>query len=339
MADHPSAPAARLVTVDGASDDPAERARFDAWARVFATVQRADVGDSDAWSAEELRTALENPINRYVFLAALGPRDEVVGAAELIMSLRDNTHLVIFNLGVHPEHRRRGVGSLLVQEVERLAREHGRRTVITETIWSADPAATDVSGAFALAHGYADVQTMRRSDLPVAAGPARVQTPPGYAIETHVGTPPPADAEDRAWLLRRMSTDAPLGGLDMEEQDWDAERIHALDARTEKMGRGRVSSFARHLASGRLVGFTEVQIPQQEPELAYQGDTLVLREHRGHRLGLALKAANLAKVRDAYPVVARVRTWNALENTHMLAVNDALGYRASGYEREWQKRL
>lgn len=335
----PSDPApTSIVTVDGTSGDPVEWARFDAWARVFDCVQRADVGDSDAWDVEELRTALDNPLKRFVGLAALAG-ERVVGAAEMIMHLRDNTHLVILNIGVLPEHRRRGIGSLLLTEVERLTREAGRRTIITETVWSGSAGASDVSQPFALAHGYADVQTMRRSDLLLTADSTSPPTPQGYAIETHVGTPPQADAPDRAWLNCRMSTDAPLGGLDMEEQEWDIERVLALDARIEKMGRGRVSSFARHLESGRLVGFTEIQIPSSAPELAYQDDTLVLREHRGHGLGLALKAANTARVRDAYPQVERVRTWNALENTHMLAVNDALGYVTSGFEREWQKRF
>lgn len=340
---HPDGPV-RIVQVDGRSDDPDERARFDAWAQVFDTVQEADTGSSDAWSADELRAALDNPLKFFVDLAAVLPGGGIAGAAELIFQRRDNTHLVILNIGVLPEHRRQGIGSLLLTEVERLAREHGRRTIITETVWSAEPEASDISRPFALAHGYQDVQTMRRSDLLVQSAspsplPTPRQAPPGYVIETHVGRPPESDAEDRAWLNRRMSTDAPLGGLDMEEQDWDAARIGDLDARLEKMGRGRVSAFARHLASGRLIGFTEVQIPSAAPEFAYQNDTLVLREHRGHGLGLALKVANLARLRDAYPLVARVRTWNALENAHMLAVNDMLGTVTSGFEREWQKRL
>lgn len=329
----------RIVSVDGRSSDPVERARFNAWAEVFHTVQRADVGDSDAWDVEELRSALDNPIKHFIDLAALDERGEVVGSAEMILQLRDNTHLVIFNLGVLPEHRRQGIGGTLLTEVERLAREHGRRTVITETVWSGAPAATDTSGAFAVRHGYQDVQTMRRSDLVVDAENLDPRAPQGYAIETHVGTPPAADVEDRAWLNRRMSTDAPLGGLDMEEQDWDAARMHDVDVRIERMGRGRVSSFARHLESGRLVGFTEIQVPRVSPETAYQGDTLVLHEHRGHGLGRALKVANLIRLRTAYPAVERVRTWNALENTHMLAVNDALGCVTSGFEREWQKRI
>lgn len=329
--------ASPIVPVDGLSEDPAECARFEEWARLFAVADLADLGDTDAWTAEELRVALRNPDKRYAGLAALDERDTVVGAAELIMQVRDNTHLVILNLAVHPDRRRRGIGSRLLARVEQLTREHGRRTIIVETAWLPD--GNDGSGTFARRHGFSDEQTMRRSDFPVTDDLPEPGMPMGYALETHVGTPPESLAEDRALLNRRMSTDAPVGDLELEEQDWDAERIYGLDARIEQMGRRRVSAFARDLVSGRLAGFTEIQIPQTATDLAYQDDTLVLREHRGHGLGLALKRAAAAVLRDAYPSVRTVRTWNATENEHMLAVNDALGYVPSGFVREWQKRL
>jgi GNAT superfamily N-acetyltransferase len=80
-------------------------------------------------------------------------------------------------------------------------------------------------------------------------------------------------------------------------------------------------------------------VPRDAPALGYQQDTLVLREHRGHGLGLALKLANHRALVAALPGVLRVRTWNAVENAHMLAVNTALGFRPSGYSREWHKHL
>lgn len=69
----------------------------------------------------------------------------------------------------------------------------------------------------------------------------------------------------------------------------------------------------------------------------YQHDTLVHGDHRGHRLGMLVKAANLQALerRDATAVV---RTWNATENTHMLAVNEALGFRRILDEGAWQRR-
>ena len=64
--------------------------------------------------------------------------------------------------------------------------------------------------------------------------------------------------------------------------------------------------------------------------MAYQQDTLVLREHRGHGLGLALKAATHAGPRRR---VARgcapSGRGTPTTNGPMIAVNEALGYRTT----------
>jgi GNAT superfamily N-acetyltransferase len=134
-----------------------------------------------------------------------------------------------------------------------------------------------------------------------------------------------------------MSTDAPADDLDIGEEDWDADRLRASNARARASGRRVVETAARHVPSGRLVAFTTVSVSAGEPDLGYQQDTLVLKEHRGHGLGLRLKAVNALRLMDELPAVTAVRTWNAASNEHMLAVNRQLGYTVDGYSREWQK--
>jgi hypothetical protein len=53
----------------------------------------------------------------------------------------------------------------------------------------------------------------------------------------------------------------------------------------------------------------------------------VLAGHRGHGLGITVKAANLIRLRVDEPQVTRVLTWNAETNEHMRAVNERLGFR------------
>ena len=85
---------------------------------------------------------------------------------------------------------------------------------------------------------------------------------------------------------------------------------------------------ARHRATGRIVALSELVAPRSRPDgLIDQWDTIVLSEHRGHRLGMRVKAANLIAVRDALPEASAIITWNAEENRHMLDVNEALGFR------------
>jgi hypothetical protein len=68
-----------------------------------------------------------------------------------------------------------------------------------------------------------------------------------------------------------------------------------------------------------------------------QQDTLVLREHRGHRLGMLLKVANLRQLALQFPEQSAVTTFNAEENRFMLDVNEALGFTPMGYEGAWRR--
>jgi len=65
----------------------------------------------------------------------------------------------------------------------------------------------------------------------------------------------------------------------------------------------------------------------------------VLREHRGHSLGMLLKVANLKHLERVSAGHPSIITFNAEENSHMLAVNDALGFEAVGLESAWRKDL
>jgi hypothetical protein len=92
-----------------------------------------------------------------------------------------------------------------------------------------------------------------------------------------------------------------------------------------------------HLPTGVLAGFTVVTLPQNRRAVVFQEDTLVLREHRGHRLGMLAKATMLTELARTRPAAERVHTWNAQENDAMLAINVALGFRPAGIDAEWQR--
>jgi hypothetical protein len=65
----------------------------------------------------------------------------------------------------------------------------------------------------------------------------------------------------------------------------------------------------------------------------------VLDEHRGHRLGLAVKLANLDFLARELPTAHRVITSNAAVNAPMIAVNDLMGFEIDAIGAFWQKTL
>ena len=202
-----------------------------------------------------------------------------------------------------PSTAGRGSGTALLAEAERLARERGRSTLISEV----DEPGPDAAGrAFALRHGWSCDLVETRRDLLLPPDEARLtaleaqarEASRGYELVTWRDRTPDALVDDRALLERRMTTDAPHGDLPVEEEHWDAARVREYEAM--HVDRGRTVLSAGAVRAGRLVAFTDLQVPLALPQRANQAGTLVLREHRGHRLGALVKAAVLrAARRDA----------------------------------------
>ncbi|GGF37684.1 hypothetical protein GCM10011399_33280 [Subtercola lobariae] len=170
-----------------------------------------------------------------------------------------------------------------------------------------------------------------------AATDSSVRSP--YRVHTWAGPTPAEWLADLATLLTRMSTDAPTAGLDEPEDIWSAERVAASDARCAASTRDTLTAAIEHLPTGRLVAFSQLAVPNDRARPVSQEDTLVLREHRGHRLGLLVKVANLQFLEREHPGHPSVLTWNAEENRPMLDVNEALGFVLLGYEGAWRLDL
>jgi GNAT superfamily N-acetyltransferase len=333
-----------MVTITLIEDpDHNQRQLFDDWAGVLAADGRHQFGpDHTAHSADELREMSHSTDRRRVTWAAVDPQGTVVGAAALVMPQHDNRSQGLLIVIVHPDHRRRGVGTALLEHVESAAHDHGRTVLLAETQWPVG--VRDESGEhFAARHGYAGAQTVLRSSLSLPADRRRLDAvltagdADGYLVRTCWDGIPDAWLAGRAELSRRMSTDIPMGDLQLEEERWDVERVRADYERIAAMGRRVIDAFALREETGELVGYTQVQVPQAHPEVAFQQDTLVLREHRGHGLGLRMKAAGTLALMQELPETRSVRTWNADDNAPMLAVNHALGFVHDGMMREWQK--
>lgn len=343
------------MTVDDASSDlriadvdPLAGESLQAWIDARQDSARAEFGDRHTgWTATEVRARLREAASHRMELIAAQLGEDVVAAATVHLPVKDNLHAASAELSVRPRWRRHGFGSLLLAEVERRAVRAGRTTLVVECEAAAGSRAP--ADSFAPQHGYKPALKSLRSDLDLPPGSldpmlAHLEAEAaahagGYDVLTWWDAIPDAWLDQRALLSARMSTDAPLGEVDLQEEVWDAERVQETFRVARAQGRRVVETVAVHRGSGQAVAFTDLSIPDHTPELAYQRDTLVLAEHRGHRLGQLVKAANLREVRERLPAVSRVVTWNAEVNAPMLRVNRAMGFRVVGVLTEWQKSL
>ena len=114
--------------------------------------------------------------------------------------------------------------------------------------------------------------------------------------------------------------------------------VREREAVLERQGRTKYNTVALD-ADGVVVAYTDLATTVHEPGRAYQWGTLVRRDHRGHRLGVAVKVANLRLLERERPDVRRVTTYNAEVNAHMIGVNEAIGFVPVARLGDFQKRL
>ena len=272
-------------------------------------------------------------------LATVGGLD--VGAARHQTSRYDNLHLAWIEVEIDPAHRRRGFGSQLLAHLLDRARAQGRTTVGVSAWDTAGPR------AFAARHGFEQrsVEVHRRQHLAAVdraaldalwtrARPAAAE----YDLLRLPAQTPAAGLAEMAALTAAIH-DAPTDELEIEDEVFTPERIAAYEGAWAARGHRLYRVLARHRLTGAPAGHSIVAVDGERPQLAEQHDTSVLRTHRGHRLGLLLKLEMLRWLAEVEPQVREVDTWNAESNDHMIAVNEALGYRALGRVLNFQRSV
>lgn len=305
----------------------------------------------NGYSAVDLRAFVQfqGKSRRWELLAAAEPGGPVLGIGLMEFPKLENPHAAEITVAVHPEHRRRGAGTAIVGKMVERAAADGRRTLNTIVDVPVGLRGEHASGPFARSTGFEQTLTGNMRELRLPFDPARredlrrvVHDAPGaheYRTMAFVTPWPAGFVDDQCTLFRVMSTDEPAGDGERQAEDWDEERLReneALDAARETTV---LAAVAQHVPSGTLVALTEISVSRDSPAEAWQQLTVVHPDHRGHRLGLAVKLANVDLLAERAPEVRIVRTGNAAVNRPMIAVNEMMGFEVFSRGAFWQKQL
>jgi GNAT superfamily N-acetyltransferase len=325
-------------------DDPAMQAAYD---NTHAAYTAEDPDDPLPTAPEVIAMARSRETSRAYEFWLMHDGDTPVATYRLDLPLLDNLDLAELSLAVTPEHQHRGHGqALLGRALERIA-EHGRHQVIcgvNEPIDGSENRAMRFAAAAGATRSLGemrrtlDLRALDRARLAALRAEAEAAAG-GYQLVGWTGPCPDELAEGYAALISRMSTDAPMGGLDIEPEQWDVARLRARDEVISSQGRLPVVTAARKGDNGPLVAFSDLVTTRHDPANAFQWDTLVLTEHRGHRLGALVKVANLERLLTEAPDALRMHTWNADENTYMISINEAMGFAPAQRESAWRLDL
>jgi GNAT superfamily N-acetyltransferase len=321
--------------------DPADEAGLREFYAVEEAAARADRPYAVLHTYPQLQQLARRPSPYYHRLLLVArAADRIVGAATLGRAQQDNLHLAELEISVLPEFRRCGIGRALHDEAVRRARADGRTTFLAEV---AQPSSADPSAGheFASALGFEEVL---RNDHVVLDLPRPVEQlaslPAGaadYEIVTWGDRTPDDLVEAYAAMLTQMGTDHPTGGVDHTPVVIDVARIREGELRTAQAYTDVVAA-ARRTSDGVFGGYTLVHLPHDR-DYVVQDDTLVMPDHRGHGLGMVLKAAVLRILATEHPERRLIHTWNAVENAPMQRINRSLGFRPVELEIEMQRKV
>jgi GNAT superfamily N-acetyltransferase len=317
-----------------------DRPALTAWHGIASATRSADHHALPADPIEELAPLLDPASphggeRRELHLGRVDGRP--VGAVQLHVPVVDNLSSCSVEVLVPPQERRRGHGRALLGEALAAVTELGRTRVFFEVPSPYPDGPARAEGILREVGARPVLREVRRLlDLTQTAPLPPPPPPAGYRLVQWVDRVPDELVDDMAYLMHRMSTDVPLGEMDWEPEVWDAARYRAREDEAMAQGRARIATLVVSEDDGRAIGFTDIGVSRFAPETAYQWETLVDREHRGHGLGLVLKAHNHRLLAERSPRTRWLNTWNAESNTHMVAINEQLGFRPVEYWTEWQ---
>lgn len=323
--------------------DPADQAAFAAFYDVLTASQVHDRPDTfTPPGAEAMRgDILQAPDNDKYELFVAHDAGVPAAAGQMRLDMTANRHLALLSVDVHPGHRRRGFGSAMLARLESAAIAAKRTACYVETALPPG-VAVEESGqhAFAAKHGYrlALVEQRRQLDLPaevelaaLAGEAARHHA--GYQIVPFQSRVPDDYRAGFAALMALIGAESPTGDVEFEPDDPDPELMRQREARRLARGQGDFGVIALS-PEGEVVATTRMMETLGDATKISQGGTIVRRDHRGHRLGLAVKIANLRQLGPAHSCVT---TWNAAANRPMIEINEALGFRlieqGAGYQK------
>ena len=330
----------RIVTFTSSRD-----VAFGRWHEISVAVRRHDEVDPPLLGSDRQRALFETESSAQRRELLLAVQDDCpVGAGEILLGLRDNTHLVEFAIWVLPDLRRRGIGSALLDHIRRRAAEEGRTRMLTTVIGPPDRTLPGARFLEDSAVTLANTMIGRTLRLPInnamldeLATKANARAG-AYQIAGWVGPCPDAYAERYAHLRGLQVNDSPTEAVDVGRERWDVARLREEEEQLFRSGVKVYTTVAIDV-TGEIVAYTRVFVRTDELTLASQGQTLVEHAHRGNRLGLAVKVANLRALQAAEPTVNRIGTATAEHNAPMIAVNQQLGFQIHDVGQEWQRTL
>ena len=237
----------------------------------------------------------------------------LAGAAALLIH---GPSLVYAELNVHPDRRRRGIGTALLDTLLDAARANGVRSFFGHTWDEAGEAFAAHAGARSDQRDVRSVLDLRSATLPEPV------VPTGWRLLSWVGAAPDELVESFA-RARDAINDAPAPD-GVRSPTVTVEEVRRIEQTAAQRGREVRVTVALD-ARGQVGAFTDLRATPGSSAAATD-DTAVIAAARGLGLARAVKVESLRRLRAERPEVVTVTTMNAEDNAAMRHINTQVGF-------------
>jgi len=250
-----------------------------------------------------------------------------IAIRETSPSYEGNKHFIQFDLALLDEYRRKGIGTMVLKQVYKYAKESNRTHIMSGSEEEDGKAFLKAIGAQVALSGVENRLKLKDIDWEMVEkwakeGPERSPSSTLHFVESI----PDEVIERYCEVFTETLNQQPLGDLEINDLIYTPELIRDRTARWKELGRTHMTFYTQE-ADGDISGLTEmIYVPEKETFIS-QLLTGVQKKYRGRGLGKWLKAAMLLKTREKFPEVEVVVTDNATTNDPMLSINDRLGFK------------
>jgi hypothetical protein len=159
-----------------------------------------------------------------------------------------------------------------------------------------------------------------------------------YRLETFTDAIPEDIIESFCYVLNQLAVDAPTGEIEFEPEAITPDVLRQREKKWADAGMRFFTTVAIN-RDGEAVAQSTLGVSADDDVNIPQWGTLVRREDRGHRLGLAIKVRNLQELQGTNLPHRRIVTCNAETNAQMVGINELLGFRPVELMAQFQLRL
>jgi GNAT superfamily N-acetyltransferase len=285
-------------------ETPSSPRQYEQWAAILKRVS------GDVFDVDEIAHFVETDAESAWLLAVRG--NEAVGCGVgRPSSIQSSLYAMV---RVLPEHRRRGVGSRILEALSDHSRSLGR-----DSLWGRIREDDDESRRFAGNRGFREAGREYEVVLDTASADVSAESPEGIELVSLADRPELVEAVHEVDC--EVSADVPRPeGDDFEPNTftrWHEQYLEGPGAVPEAM--------IAALAGGEVVGYTGLRRRGAASPIAENMLTAVRRPWRRRGIATALKREQIARARAAG--IEQIFTTNDETNTGMRGVNARLGYK------------